>query len=229
MRKIPVLLAAVLTLGLLSAAPQAHAADRDCGDFKTQRAAQKFFKNHRPKQDPHRLDRDGDGKACESNPCPCGLPQNPGPNHPPKRKVARVIRVVDGDTVKVKIPRRHRRPLRRTVRMIGLDTPEVYGGRECGGKKASRSLKRMLPRRTRVILVRDRSQANRDRYGRILRYVIRTKGRNFDVNRRQIWRGWAKVYVYRHDRFNRVRSYRKAFRSAKRHNRGVHRICRRGF
>lgn len=41
--------------------------DRDCSDFETQRAAQAFFERHQP-GDPHRLDGDGDGRACESLP-----------------------------------------------------------------------------------------------------------------------------------------------------------------
>ena len=40
--------------------------DKDCKDFKSQRAAQKFFKGHNPKADPHQLDDDNDGKACET-------------------------------------------------------------------------------------------------------------------------------------------------------------------
>jgi len=32
-----------------------------------QRAAQKFFKKHNPRRDPHNLDGDNDGIACESN------------------------------------------------------------------------------------------------------------------------------------------------------------------
>jgi endonuclease YncB( thermonuclease family) len=38
--------------------------DRDCSDFGTQAAAQAFFERHQP-GDPHRLDGDGDGRACE--------------------------------------------------------------------------------------------------------------------------------------------------------------------
>jgi Excalibur calcium-binding domain len=50
----------------------ARAADRDCGDFATQRKAQIFFLRHGgPRRDPHRLDADNDGVACEANPCPC--------------------------------------------------------------------------------------------------------------------------------------------------------------
>lgn len=50
----------------------ASAADKDCANFKTQRAAQFFFLRHGgPRQDPDRLDGDNDGVACEDNPCPC--------------------------------------------------------------------------------------------------------------------------------------------------------------
>jgi hypothetical protein len=41
--------------------------DRDCGDFDTQRAAQAFFERAQP-GDPHGLDGNGDGEACESLP-----------------------------------------------------------------------------------------------------------------------------------------------------------------
>jgi endonuclease YncB( thermonuclease family) len=41
--------------------------DRDCSDFDTQPEAQRFFERHQP-GDPHNLDGDGDGQACESLP-----------------------------------------------------------------------------------------------------------------------------------------------------------------
>jgi endonuclease YncB( thermonuclease family) len=41
--------------------------DRDCSDFDTQPEAQRFFERAGP-GDPHRLDGDGDGVACESLP-----------------------------------------------------------------------------------------------------------------------------------------------------------------
>lgn len=43
------------------------ATDRDCGDFDTQPAAQRFYRQNQP-GDPHRLDGNGDGDACESLP-----------------------------------------------------------------------------------------------------------------------------------------------------------------
>ena len=46
-----------------------HGPDCDCVDFSTQRQAQAFFiAAGGPDRDPHRLDRDKDGLACESNP-----------------------------------------------------------------------------------------------------------------------------------------------------------------
>lgn len=51
---------------LTSAGPASALRDKDCPDFDSRKEAQAFFKKHGgPKEDPHRLDRDGDGKACE--------------------------------------------------------------------------------------------------------------------------------------------------------------------
>lgn len=41
--------------------------DRDCSDFETQAAAQEFFEAQAP-GDPHSLDGNGDGEACEGLP-----------------------------------------------------------------------------------------------------------------------------------------------------------------
>lgn len=41
--------------------------DYDCSDFDSQKEAQEFFEDEGgPYDDPHNLDRDGDGVACES-------------------------------------------------------------------------------------------------------------------------------------------------------------------
>ena len=43
--------------------------DMDCPDFATHGEAQQFYlENGGPEYDPHRLDRDRDGLACECNP-----------------------------------------------------------------------------------------------------------------------------------------------------------------
>ena len=64
--------AAVVVASVVCLPATASAADKDCADFKSQRAAQFFFLKHGgPQQDPDRLDGDDDGVACEDNPCPC--------------------------------------------------------------------------------------------------------------------------------------------------------------
>ncbi|MDX6634046.1 MAG: micrococcal nuclease [Solirubrobacterales bacterium] len=72
--RMPLFAASALTLFalLLAWTPAASASDKDCADFPSQRAAQIFFLKHGgPRNDPHRLDGDNDGVACEDNPCPC--------------------------------------------------------------------------------------------------------------------------------------------------------------
>jgi hypothetical protein len=73
-RKLSLLATAATFVALLFAAlpSSAIAGDKDCADFASQRAAQIFFLKHGgPGRDPHRLDGDDDGVACEDNPCPC--------------------------------------------------------------------------------------------------------------------------------------------------------------
>jgi endonuclease YncB( thermonuclease family) len=216
-------LAGICALCWLAAAGNptvAGAADRDCSDFDGQRQAQRFFERHGgPQRDPHRLDGDGDGRACEDLPCPCGSGGGGGGGHGggDRTQRARVVSVTDGDTIKVRF-----KGHKHDVRLIGIDTPEVYGGLECGGRGASKSMKRKLDRGDRVKLIKDFSQDRRDRYGRLLRYVER-RGR--DVGKRQIANGWANVYVYNNNPFKRVRKYRRAKRRARDHDRGVWGRC----
>ncbi|MGN6575296.1 MAG: thermonuclease family protein [Nocardioides sp.] len=220
---LPVLALVAAMFAVIGPVSSASAADMDCADFSTQKAAQTFFLNHGgPSSDPHRLDYDGDGIACESNPCPCYvqkvLPLVGSSTTGPKAVVqrARVVYVVDGDTVDVRLGS----GAKRRVRLLGIDTPEVYGGVECGGPQASRSMKRMLPKGTRVKLTSDPSQDLKDRYGRLLRYVTKVSTGK-DVNRRQVYKGLARVYVYAHHPFKRVDGYRKAQRQAKNHHAGI--------
>jgi len=232
MRKSSITLSLLVLLGgfvTVLTAGTAQAADKDCSDFATQKAAQVFFLNHGgPTYDPDRLDADGDGVACESNPCPCyygTTPPSPTPTPPPQRKQirqrARIVRVIDGDTVVARL----RSGRRRHVRLLGIDTPEIYGHVECGGHAASRSARRMLPRGTRVVLISDPTQHRVDRYGRLLRYVIRSRDHR-DIDHAQVWLGHARVYVYQHTPFRRVKSYRQALRSARSHSRGLWGHCR---
>lgn len=129
---------------------------------------------------------------------------------------APVDHVVDGDTIKVVIGDHEE-----YVRFIGIDTPEVFETPECGGAQASAAMNRWLQPGDRVTLVRDRSQGNRDDYGRLLRYV-QFDGK--DLGERQARLGWADVFVY--DRpFKRLGKYERAERRARKSGRGVWRAC----
>jgi micrococcal nuclease len=72
----------------------------------------------------------------------------------------KVIKVVDGDTIDLETGD--------TVRLIGIDTPEVYFGAECYGNEASEFMKNLLEGKY-VTLEKDVSET--DKYGRLLRYV----------------------------------------------------------
>ena len=55
--------------------PRTASPDRNCSDFDTWAEAQAFYEAEGgPETDPHRLDHDGDGIACESLP---GAPKSP--------------------------------------------------------------------------------------------------------------------------------------------------------
>jgi len=136
-------------------------------------------------------------------------------------KTGRLVRVVDGDTVRVRFGGREQ-----VVRLIGIDTPEsVRPGVpvECGAKAASAALKRLARPGARVRVVSDPTQATVDRYGRRLGYVTLVDGPSLQLS--QLRHGWADVYVYGHTPFVRVASFRKAADQAEDAARGAWRLC----
>ena len=84
-----------------------------------------------------------------------------------------VDHVADGDTIVLRGGT--------TVRLVQIDTPEVYFRPECFGEDASRETKQLLRRGSLVRLVRDPATSSTDAYGRLLRYVIRDDGLNVNV------------------------------------------------
>ena len=103
---------------------------------------------------------------------------------------ARVVRVIDGDTIIVSIDHHHE-----TVRLLGINTPETKDPRkpvECFGPEASERTKELLPPGTTVRLERDREP--RDRYGRLLAWVHRLPDGLF-VNDDLVAQGFARVLV----------------------------------
>lgn len=100
---------------------------------------------------------------------------------------ATVVRVVDGDTVDLKVGRGTER-----ARLLGIDTPEtVKPGApiDCYGPEASARTKALLPKGTEVRLTRDAEA--RDRYGRLLVYLALATDGTF-VNRLLLEEGYAR-------------------------------------
>jgi micrococcal nuclease len=97
---------------------------------------------------------------------------------------ATVVAWSDGDTV---------RTSRGTVRLIGVDTPER--GRN-GYAAATANAKRLAPKGATVKLCDPASVQNKDRYNRLLRYVVTVKG--VDVGASQITKGSRAYYDSRH-------------------------------
>jgi endonuclease YncB( thermonuclease family) len=123
--------------------------------------------------------------------------------------------VTDGDTIKVEAAGIGIE----TIRLIGIDTPEVYGGVECGGREASDEMKRLA---TGMVTVRtDPSQDLRDRYDRLLAYI--DKGGR-DLGRAMVARGLAPAYVYE-TVFRRYPAYRAAENRARAARRGSWESC----
>lgn len=102
-----------------------------------------------------------------------------------------VLRVVDGDTLHVSIDGRDT-----TLRLIGMDTPEVVDPRkpvQCFGRQASTEAHKLLDGQ-RVRLTYDPSQGRVDKYGRTLAYVWLPDGRLYEQV--MVRGGWAHEYTY---------------------------------
>jgi endonuclease YncB( thermonuclease family) len=101
--------------------------------------------------------------------------------------VYRIEHVTDGDTVVLRNGQR--------VRLVQIDTPEVFFGAECYGPQASATTERLLPVGTGVRLMAEPATDRVDQYGRLLRYVVRTSD-GVNVNVRLVGLGAAAPYFY---------------------------------
>lgn len=86
------------------------------------------------------------------------IPSPPAPAPPPAPGAVAVVQIIDGDTIEVAGGQR--------VRLIGIDTPERG---QCGYTEAALTLAAIIQNRP-VVLVPG-ARTDKDRYGRLLRYV----------------------------------------------------------
>lgn len=222
MRKaLSVLFALVLVLSFTS--PALAFEDKNCSDFKTWEEAQRFYEeNGGPAEDPHGLDRNGNGLACETLPGfnPDHKPGSFVGDKPPKQEDpadktrAKVVRVIDGDTIEATLSNGKTED----VRFLLVDTPETkhpQKGVEPCGPEAAAFTKRMLPAGKNIVLEFDKDK--RDKYDRLLAYVY-VDGKS--VNEALLAEGLAKVVVYApNDKYE--DKYRAIEAEAKKEKKGI--------
>lgn len=132
------------------------------------------------------------------------------------REKAKVYHVTDGDTVKVKINGKNF-----VVRLIGVDTPETKDPRktvQCFGREAAAYTKKILLNQT-VTLESDRASGNKDKYGRLLRYVFLPDDTNF--NRQLIAQGFAHEYTYKSTIYRYQTKFKQAQKNARENKLGL--------
>ena len=118
-----------------------------------------------------------------------------------------VVRVIDGDTLITHVEDKDI-----TIRLIGIDTPEVVDPRkpvQCYGKDASEKAKSLLTG-AQVYIEKDPSKGDYDKYGRTLAYIRLNDQAKTLFNLQMIKEGFAREYTY----FREAYRYQPDFKSA---------------
>jgi endonuclease YncB( thermonuclease family) len=124
-------------------------------------------------------------------------------------QLARIDHVADGDTVDLTNGAK--------IRLVQIDTPEVFFSPECYGEQASKITKRLLPPGTLVQLTSEPATDSVDRYGRLLRYVTRARdGLNINIHLVAVGAAAPYFYLGRRGRYT-ARLTRLALRARRRH------------
>ena len=135
---------------------------------------------------------------------------------PASGQVARIDHIADGDTVDLTNGEK--------VRLVQIDTPEVYFTPECYGEQASGITKRLLPPGTLVRLLPEPATDSVDQYGRLLRYVIRVRD-GLNVNVQLVRVGAAAPYFYDYRRGRYASQIDRLARAARAHHLGLWGAC----
>lgn len=132
------------------------------------------------------------------------------------KQEAKVVKVIDGDTVKVMFNDKTE-----TIRFIGINSPETVDPRkpvECFGEKVSMVAKENLTGKT-IWLETDPSQGDRDKYDRLLRYVW-IDDATMDFGKVLITTGYAYEYTYDNPYKYQI-AYRQAQEDAEQSKKGL--------
>jgi micrococcal nuclease len=126
-----------------------------------------------------------------------------------------VTSVTDGDTLKVSLNGKTE-----IIRLIGIDTPELDSTDPytvCVAQAAKARMQTLAGQRY-VSLMDDTTQSNRDRFQRLLRYIIDDKA--VDIGKQLLLDGLAEEYTYKTDYTNKA-EYIAAEKTAKLNKAGM--------
>ena len=116
----------------------------------------------------------------------------------------KVTRIIDGDTFETETGEK--------VRLIGINAPEIT---DIFGEEAKTHLAQIIEGQT-VDLVADNTSNDRDRYNRLLRYVVLNGN---DINKKMLLDGYA--FAYLKYRFDKESEYKQAQLEASKNNNGI--------
>ncbi len=116
----------------------------------------------------------------------------------------KVTRIIDGDTFQTETGEK--------VRLIGINAPEIT---DIFGEEARIHLVQIIEGQT-VDLIADNTSNDKDRYDRLLRYVVFN---GVDINKKMILDGYA--FAYLKYRFGKEAEYKEAQFTASRNNAGI--------
>ncbi len=150
------------------------------------------------------------------SPSPSAISQPTSNPESKQQEKFKVIKVIDGDTINVEINGQAE-----TLRLIGIDSPETVDPRkpvQCFGIEASNKAKGVLSGKS-VSLEADSTQGERDKYGRLLRYIFLEDGTNF--NKMMIADGYAHEYTYQSNPYKYQADFKQAQKEAEMAKKGL--------
>ena len=133
-----------------------------------------------------------------------------------KSPTYKVLRVVDGDTIHINYNGKDEK-----IRFIGLDTPETKDPRkpiQCFGREATAKMIEFAENKN-VRLEFDKTQGERDKYGRLLAFVYSEDNKNLAYE--MIRQGYGNEYTYNSNPYKYQNEFKEAARKAREENKGL--------
>lgn len=131
-----------------------------------------------------------------------------------------VDHVLDGDTFVANISGHEV-----TVRLIGMDTPEVVDPRkpvQCYGPEASAKGKELLNGKD-IYIEKEKAKGDYDIYGRVLAYARFSDG--FLYNKYMIEEGYAREYTFNKEKYKYQSEFKEAQKQAQKEKKGLWGTC----